>query len=45
MLSRDATNTNCLVFGLTRSGLELAISGTRGELTNHYTADAIGNEK
>jgi hypothetical protein len=37
MLSRGATNTNFIVFGLTRSGLE----PTRGEHANHYTTNAV----
>ena len=41
VLSREATNTNFIVFGLTRSGLEPTIYRTRGEHTNHYTTDAV----
>jgi hypothetical protein len=37
MLSGEATNTNFIVFGLTRSGLEPTIYCTRGEHANHYT--------
>ena len=33
MLSGEATNTNFIVFGLTRSGIEHA--------ANHYTTDAV----
>jgi hypothetical protein len=36
----EATNTNFIVFGLTRSGLELTIYRTRGEHANHYATDA-----
>jgi hypothetical protein len=36
----ETTNTNFIVFGLTRSGLEPTIYHTRGELDNHYTTDA-----
>ena len=39
MLSREATNTNFIVFGLTRSGLEPTIYRNRGEYANHYTTD------
>ena len=41
MLSRKTTNTNFIVFGLTRSGLEPTIYCTRGEHANHYTSDAV----
>jgi hypothetical protein len=43
MLSREATNTNFIVFGLIRSGLEPTICRTRGKHANHYTTDAVGN--
>ena len=43
VLSGEATNTNFIVFGLTRSGLEPTIYRTRGEHTNHYTTDAVGH--
>ena len=43
MRSGEATDTNCIVFGLTRSGFEPTIYRTRGEHTNHYTADSIKN--
>jgi hypothetical protein len=36
---REATNTNCIVFGLTRTALESTIYRTRGEHPNHYTTD------
>jgi hypothetical protein len=41
VLSGEATNTNCIVFGLTRPRLELTIYRTRGEHANHYTTDAV----
>ena len=41
MLSREATNTNFIVFGFTRSGLEPTIYHARGEHTNRYTTDAV----
>ena len=43
MLSGEATNTNFIVFGLTRPGLEPTIYRTRGEHTNHYATDAVGD--
>jgi hypothetical protein len=39
MLSGKATNTNFIVFGLTRWGLELTIYRTLSEYANHYTID------
>ena len=41
MLGGEATNTNCIVFGLTRTGLEPTIYRTRGEHANHYTTNAV----
>ena len=41
MLSGEATNTNFIVFGLTRPGLESTIYHTRSEYANHYTTDAV----
>jgi hypothetical protein len=41
VLSEEATNTNFIVFSLTRSGLEPTIYHTRGEHANHYTIDAV----
>jgi len=41
MLSRETTNTNLIVFGLTRLGLKPMIYCTLGEHTNHYTTDAV----
>ena len=40
MLSGKATNTNFIVFGLTRPGLEPMIYCTLGEHANHYITDA-----
>ena len=37
----EATNTNFIVFGLTRRGLEPTIYRTRGEHANHYTTDVL----
>ena len=34
-------NTNFIVFGLTRPGLEPTIYRSRGEHTNHYNTDAV----
>jgi hypothetical protein len=41
VLSGEATNTNLIVFGLTRSVLKLTIYRTRDEHANHYTTDAV----
>jgi hypothetical protein len=41
MLSGEATDTNLIVFGLNRSGIEPTIYRTRGEHANHYTTDAV----
>jgi hypothetical protein len=38
---REATNTNFIVLGLTRPGLETTIYQTRREPTNHHTNDAV----
>jgi hypothetical protein len=40
VLSGEATNTNFLVFRLTRPVLESTIYRTRGEHANHYATDA-----
>ena len=40
-VSGEATNTNFIIFGLTRPGLEPTIYRTRGEHANHYTTDAV----
>ena len=37
----EATNTNIIVFGLSRSGLEPMFYRTRGEHVNHYTNDVV----
>ena len=39
VLSGEATNTNCIVFGLTRTGLEPTLYRTLGEHANHYATD------
>jgi hypothetical protein len=39
--SGEATNTNFIVFGLTRSGIDPMIYHTRGEHANHYTTGAV----
>ena len=41
MLSGEATNTNFIVFGLTRPGLEFTIYRTRGEHANHCATDVV----
>jgi len=41
VLSGEATNTNLIVFGLTRPGLESMIYRIRGEHANHYTTDVV----
>jgi hypothetical protein len=41
MLSGEAANTNFIVFGLTRPGLEPTIYCTRGEHAKHYTTDSV----
>ena len=43
MLSGEATNTNLIVFGLTRLGLEATIYHTPGEHANHYATDTVFN--
>ena len=43
MLPGEATNTNCIVFRLTRPGLEpRTIYRTQGEHANHYATEARG---
>ena len=39
----EATNTNFIVFGLIRPGLEPTIYHTRGEHANHYAIDAVSS--
>ena len=41
MFSDEATNTNFIVFGLTRPVLEPTIYRTLGEHANHYNIDAV----
>jgi hypothetical protein len=41
VLSGEAINTNFIVLGLTRPGLEPTIYRTEGERTNHYATDAV----
>jgi hypothetical protein len=41
MLSGEATNTNFIIFGLARPGLETTIYRTQGEHDNHYATDAV----
>jgi hypothetical protein len=41
VLCGEATNTNFIVFALTRPGLETTIYRTRGEHTNHYATNAV----
>ena len=43
MLSGEATNTNFIVFGLTRWRWKPRIYSTRGEHSNHYTTDGDAN--
>jgi hypothetical protein len=43
MLSGEATNTNFIVFGLTRPELEPTIYHTQGEHANHYATDPVPN--
>ena len=41
VLSGESTNTNVIVFGLTRPGLEPTIYHTRGEHSNRYATDTF----
>jgi hypothetical protein len=41
MLSGEATNTNFIVFGLIRSGLEPMTNRTLGKYANNYTTDTV----
>ena len=45
MLRGEATNTNFIVFGLIRLGLEHTIYRTRGEHANHCSTDAVSVEE
>ena len=40
-LSGEAANTICMVFCMTRPGLEPTIYRTRGNHDDHYTTDAV----
>jgi hypothetical protein len=42
LLSREATNTNFIVFSLIQSGFQPTIYGTRGEYANYYTSWWLG---
>jgi hypothetical protein len=41
LLSGEATNTNFIVFGMIRPGLEPMIYHTQGECANHYAIEAV----
>jgi len=41
MLTREAVNNSCIVFCVTRSGLEPTIYRTQGELANHHRSSYI----
>jgi hypothetical protein len=41
VLSGEATHTNCIVFGLTRPGLQTTIYRTLGEHVNRYATDDV----
>ena len=43
MLSGEGTNTNFIVFSLTRTGIEHTIYLSRCEHANNYTTDAVSN--
>jgi hypothetical protein len=45
LLNGEATNTNFIVFHLTRPWLEPTIYHTRFENANYYTTDAVYNRK
>ena len=44
LFSREAANTNFIVFGFTLAGLETMIYSTWGENANHYTIDVVEND-
>ena len=44
MLCEEATNTNFIVFGLTRPVLEPTIYCTRDEQANRYAIDVVLND-
>jgi hypothetical protein len=41
VLGREATHTNVIVVGLTRSWFEPTMYCTRGQHTNHYTTNVV----
>jgi hypothetical protein len=41
LLSGEATNTNFIVFGLTRPGLETTTYRNRGKHANYYSTNAV----
>ena len=41
VLSKEATNTNLIVIGVTQSGLEPTTYHTQDQHANHYTIDAV----
>jgi hypothetical protein len=41
LLSGNSANTNYIVFGLIKLGLETKIRRTQGEHVSHYTIDAV----
>ena len=41
VLSGEATNTNVIVFGCTRSGIEPTIYRTQSEHIYHYITDSV----
>ena len=45
MFSGEAANANFIIFGLTRPGFEPTIYRTRGEHANHFTTDAVLNNR
>ena len=45
MLRGEATNTDFIVFDLSRSGLKPMIYCTRSEHVNHYTIDAVDKRR
>jgi hypothetical protein len=40
----EATNTNFIVFGLTRPGIKPTTYHTQGKHVNHYATDAVKKE-
>ena len=40
----EATSTNVIIFGLTRSGFKIAIYRNRGGHANHYPTDAVKSD-